>query len=337
MPLPPTVLVVAAPGDLSAGLVVRELEEHGTDVHRINLADLVEPGALRVTGYADDEPLRFLLSDEHRTTASASIVSVFWWHPKAPDGWAQTESRAVLESLLFGLEGVLWVNHPHKAAAAKPGPAQLKHAADVGFRTPHTIYTNDPAEAASFAAEHGGRAVCKILTGPAERFLPARIVTTEDIGSEAGSVRKAVHYFQQPIEKAYDIRLTVVGERLFPCKITKANRTLDWRAVPEEELTFAPAAISNPLSTKVLKLMRELGLEYAALDFAVDTAGTWWFLEANPSGQFGFVQAATKMVISRALADHLIQSAMVTRVFTPDGGHRASSGPGRRSGPTAGS
>ncbi|MEU3618835.1 hypothetical protein ABZ725_41910 [Streptomyces sp. NPDC006872] len=325
MLLPPTVLVVAAPGDLSADLVVRELDNRGTDVHRINPADLVKPGVLRLTGYADEDPLRFIISDEHRTTPSASIVSVFWWHPDAPEGWAQGESRAVLEGLLYGLEGVVWVNHPLKSAAAKPGPGQLKQAAMLGFRTPRTIYTNDPMEAVAFADEHGGQAVCKTLTGHSERFVPARIVTAEEIEADADAVRRAVHYFQQPVEKVHDIRLTVIGERLFPCKVTSRGGSLDWRAVPEEDLRFEPVRMSQGLIKKVERLMLQLGLEYAAFDFAVDASGTWWFLEANPSGQFGFVQAATGMALSRAIAEHLYESAMASRVFTPDGGHRASS------------
>ncbi|MGW7387092.1 hypothetical protein [Streptomyces sp. NPDC054794] len=309
MPLPPTVLVVAATNDLGADLVVRDLANHETNVHRIDPNDLAKSGVLRLTGCADNESLRFLLSDENRTTPSTSIVSVFWWHPDPPEGWAEGESRAVLEGLLYGLEDVMWVNHPHRASAAKPGPAQLKQAAKVGLRTPHTIYTNDPEEAVRFADKHNDRAVCKTLTGHSRRFVPARIVTAEQIQAEAESVRRAVHYFQQPVEKVYDIRLTAIGDRLFPCKITAQDGVLDWRAAPEEKLSFDAVGMSQPLVKKVRKLMGQLRLEYAALDFAVDASGSWWFLEANPSGQFGFVQAATDMVISRAIADHLVSCA----------------------------
>ncbi|MFD4608243.1 hypothetical protein ACFWOT_09015 [Streptomyces sp. NPDC058440] len=326
MTLPPTVLVVAAPSDLSADLVVRHLSEHA-NVHRVDPNDLVKPGVLRMTGHADDKPLRFELADEHRTTLSSAIVSVWWWHPDPPDGWAQAESRAVLEGLLYGLEGVLWVNHPSRAAAARSGPTQLNRAANLGFRIPDTIYTNDPREAVNFALDHGGEAVCKTLLGHSERFVPARVVTVEEIEAERESIRKAMHYFQQPVQKVYDVRLTVVGDRLFPCKVSSRGGDLDWRAVPEEELSFEPISISLPLAQKVRKLMGLLGLEYGALDFAVDAAGTWWYLETNPSGQFGFVESTTGMVISRAIADHLVQSAMANRVFTPDGGHKASSGP----------
>lgn len=335
MPLPPTVLVVAAPDDLGADLVVRQLTQRETDIHRIDPNDLARPGVLRMTGSSDEGPLRFKIEDEHRVTLSPSIVSVFWWHPEPAAGWAQTESRTVLENFLYGLDNVLWVNHPHRNRAARPGPSQLKAAANLSLRTPPAVYTNDPAEAIRFAESYGGKVVCKTLTGHSERFVPARIVTLEDIEADAENVRESMHYFQQPVDKVYDVRLTVIGDRMFPCKIT-SSQGLDWRAVPEQDLTFEPTAIGLPLATKVTKLMSSLGLEYAAWDFAVDSSGTWWFLEANPAGQFGFVEAATGMVISRAIADHLTQAAMATRVFTPGGGHRASSGPGlRRKGDTA--
>lgn len=325
MPLPPTVLVVTAPDDLGADLVIRQIHEREIVVHRVDPADLARPGVLRMTGYSDEEPLRFRIGDEHRFTLSQSVVSVFWWHPEPPRTWEQQESRTVLEEFLYGLDGVLWVNHPVKAVQARPGPRQLKLATSLGFRTPPALYTNDPDQAATFAAEQGGRVVCKTLTAHPERFVQARLVTAGEIKEAADSVRQSVCYFQRPVDKVCDIRLTVVGDRMFPCRITSGG-AFDWRAVPESGLGFEAVGVSQPLTHKIMKLMRELGLEYAALDFAVDRDGTWWFLEANPSGQFGFVEAATGMVIARAISDHLVQTALATHVHTPGGGHRASSG-----------
>lgn len=36
-----------------------------------------------------------------------------------------------------------------------------------------------------------------------------------------------------------------------------------------------------------------------------DTAGTWWFLEVNSAGQYGFVEDATGLPITCAVADLL--------------------------------
>ncbi|MGP3737893.1 hypothetical protein ACTWJ9_33460 (plasmid) [Streptomyces sp. GDS52] len=323
--LPPTVLIVTTPGDLGADLVIRQIQERGVTIHRIDPADLARPGVLRMTGTADGEPLRFTIDDEHRCTLSQSVVSVLWWHPGPPGGWEQQESRVILEDFLFGLDGVLWVNHPERARTARPGPRQLKLAASLGLRTPPALFTNDPDQAAAFAREQGGRVVCKTLTAHPHRFIQARLVSAEEIKESADCVRQAVCYFQRPVDKVHDIRLTVIGDRMFPCKVT-ANGAFDWRAAPEDELGFEAVSAGRPLTHKVQQLMDQLGLEYAALDFAVDRGGTWWFLEANPFGQFGFVEAATGMVIARAIADHLVQTALATHVYTPGGGHRASSG-----------
>ena len=325
MPLPPTVLVVTAPDDLSADLVIRQIQERGVDVHRVDPADLARPGLLKMAGFSDDEPLRFTIEDEHRSTLSQSVVSVFWWHPNLPGNWEEGEARVVLEECLYGLDDVLWVNHPRRAQAARPGPRQLKLASSLGFRTPPALYTNDPGQAAAFAREQGGQVVCKTLLSHPDRFVQARLTTAKEIEAAGDSVRRTVCYFQRPVDKAYDVRLTVVGDRAFPCKVTSKG-ALDWRAVPEDDLDFEAVGVSLPLNQKVQKLMHALGLEYAALDFAVDHNGTWWFLEANPSGQFGFVEAATGMVISRAICDHLVQTALATHTYTPGGGHRASSG-----------
>lgn len=325
MPVPPAVLVVTAPDDLGADLVIRQIQEREVVVHRIDPADLARPGALRMTGFSDGEPLRFRIEDEHRSTLSQSVVSVFWWHPGPPGTWEQQESRVILEEFLYGLEGVLWVNHPQRAVQARPGPRQLRLAASLGFRTPPALYTNDPEQAAAFAAEQGGRVVCKTLTPHPDRFVQARLVTAGEIRESADSVRRSVCYLQQQVDKVHDVRLTVVGDRMFPCKIF-SDGALDWRAVPEDGLGFEAVGVSQPLVHKVSALMRGLGLEYAALDFAVDRDGTWWFLEANPFGQYGFIESATGMVIARAISDHLVQTALATRVYTPGGGHRASSG-----------
>ncbi|MBW8818815.1 MAG: hypothetical protein JF598_11425, partial [Streptomyces sp.] len=42
-----------------------------------------------------------------------------------------------------------------------------------------------------------------------------------------------------------------------------------------------------------------------AFDFAEDGDGTWWFLECNQSGQFGFVEVETGQPIARSIAEWL--------------------------------
>ncbi|MFF7023013.1 hypothetical protein ACFY97_18670 [Streptomyces klenkii] len=55
----------------------------------------------------------------------------------------------------------------------------------------------------------------------------------------------------------------------------------------------------------VRRFMARLELRFAALDFIVSPGGEWTFLEANPCGQWDWIQAATGLPIAEAIADEL--------------------------------
>lgn len=328
------ILVVTSRDDVTADLVIGKLNARGIDVHRIDPADI--PGRLTVTGQVSAGKVNFTLRDERRTTRSAEIDSIYWRKPGAPKGtadlsaehqvWAGTETATSLYGLLLTLRDVVWVNHPANCNAARHKPGQLVTAAQMGMGVPDTLFTCSREEARQFAEEHG-KAVVKTLT-QTDTFHPARLVGPDELDG----VQHSMHVLQEPVNKAYDVRVTVVDERMFAAKITTTSGDLDWRAAPREQQVFEIIPFTRPLFKKIENFMAHYGLHYGAFDFAVDTSGMWWFLECNPNGQFGFIEAATGMVISRAIADLLVQEPLATRTFTPDGGHRASSVPRRRFG-----
>ncbi len=79
---------------------------------------------------------------------------------------------------------------------------------------------------------------------------------------------------------------------------------MDWRA---DYRALSYAAIQPPaaLEDALLAFMHQMGLAYAAVDFVVTPEGRWVFLEANPGGQYGWLEAHTGLPISAALADLL--------------------------------
>lgn len=52
-------------------------------------------------------------------------------------------------------------------------------------------------------------------------------------------------------------------------------------------------------------LVKDLGLEFGAIDFILDKKGVYWFLEINPNGQWGFVEERTNQPIGAAIAARL--------------------------------
>ena len=51
--------------------------------------------------------------------------------------------------------------------------------------------------------------------------------------------------------------------------------------------------------------MQHLHLEYGAIDMRLTPDGDYVFLEINPNGEYLYVEQATGLPISRALAEHL--------------------------------
>jgi D-alanine-D-alanine ligase-like ATP-grasp enzyme len=69
------------------------------------------------------------------------------------------------------------------------------------------------------------------------------------------------------------------------------------------------AALFHAIRAGVDKLMREFDLRFAALDFLVGVTGQWCFLEVNPNGQWVWIEDATRLPITTAVADALLRHA----------------------------
>lgn len=115
---------------------------------------------------------------------------------------------------------------------------------------------------------------------------------------------------------------------MFPCFISSQDRTLDWRFLPVEQCTWKIQPIPDEVRKAALRYMAAAGLVYAAVDFAIDADGAFWFLEANANGQFGFVEITTGAPISQAIADWLTNPPTTTEGRRADDSQPVSSGHG---------
>lgn len=137
-----------------------------------------------------------------------------------------------------------------------------------------------------------------------ERAYTHRL-TAEDLADLAGADATATQA-QQWVNKIHEARV-VVGQRMFTILIragSPASR-VDWRAdypALSYEWVDTPPEVEKGLRA----YLTEMGLIYAAVDFAIDTAGQWIFLESNSPGQHFWLEAHTGAPITNALADHSV-------------------------------
>ena len=105
-----------------------------------------------------------------------------------------------------------------------------------------------------------------------------RLTTTglADLSGVNATATQAQHW----VNKTHEARVVVVGERMFTILIRASSDAsrVDWRAhypALSYEWVDTPPTIENGLRS----YLAELGLVYAAIDFAIDADGRWVFLE----------------------------------------------------------
>ena len=233
-----------------------------------------------------------------------------------PEGrsFAQDEAQRALDALMTTLQ-VLWINHPQCRIRANSKPAQLFVAQQIGLDIPPTVLTNDPDEVRKFVAQSTGETVFKahsqnLNLEPGKALFTALL--TEKEMKKVDLIRASPGIFQQRVPKAYEVRSTVVGSRIFSGRINSqesAETSLDWRHKPFD-IEEQPITLPSDVEAKILSLMQHFGIVYGAFDFIVTPEGRHVFLEVNPAGQYLWVEATTKLPITAAIVDLLADACV---------------------------
>lgn len=305
-----TVLVLTSEGDVTADMVITRFTDSGTPVMRVDPEHF--PGRVDLTARssAGGEVAGHIATDLRRVELT-DIRSV-WRRRPGPPGhlaslqreWVSLESERAFYGALRALD-LPWMNHPEAIDRSGYKVWQLRVAEESGFRTPRTIVTTDPVAAKEFAAG-AGPVIVKSVSGRHPEEPPLTLSTCEvPRDADFSGVAASPTCLQEKVDKIADVRLTVVGDTMFPCFISSKDRTLDWRFLPPEDCTWKLQPIPDEVRKAALRYMTAAGLVYAAFDFAIDADGAYWFLEANANGNFGFVELATGAPISRTIADWL--------------------------------
>lgn len=228
---------------------------------------------------------------------------------------AAESARELFDDVLAALPGFV-LNPPHRVRVATSKAHQYTLAAAVGLRLPRTLITNDPVAAVAFLDALDGPAVVKMSTAfsfAADRGrLTGMPTTLVDASVRAGLNALALSplQFQERVPVACELRVTVVGSRLFCARLDTGavlGDQLDWRVRGASTVgRWTDHALPDDVAAALLRLLDLSGLQYGAADFIVTPAGDHLFLECNPAGEFAWLeQEAPHFPISAAIADVL--------------------------------
>jgi len=313
-----TVLILAREFDPQVDRLVEELRERDVPAFRTDLVAF--PQALDLESRLGADGVDGVLKTPYRDLCLGEVRSVWYRHPshfELPAGMSGPERRHATAEARCGFAGVLncldvlWVNYPGSESGAFK-PRQLDVARRCGLSVPESLVTNKPDAVRDFAATVGGPLVVKALSAAmlveSGRLQTSytRLVEPAELDDLAG-VETTLHFFQQFVPKAYEARVTVVGDRVFGAAIHAGSEAarVDWRA-DYHALEYSLVEPPEPVVAGMLGFMRHFDLSFGAFDFVVTPDEEWVMLECNPFGAYGWLEDALDLPITSALADLLM-------------------------------
>jgi ATP-grasp ribosomal peptide maturase len=315
-----TVIVITSAEDVTANLVITALSEHqGVQVARIDPADIGDAlvfGA-HLGGELDQWSGR--LRTPSRDVALDEVGAVYYRRPTpfstrfAPlpekeREFAVTEAWHGLGGVLYNLHGVAYVNHPAAINLADFKPAQLQRAAQLGMAIPRTLITNDVTQAQKFAADYGPIIYKSFRGVPHTPDGQVAAIWTQPVAAHEldDSLKMTAHMFQTEVCKEADARVTVIGRRVFACRITSPDQALDWRRGDWDALVHDPVDVPRSVEVALHAYLDSFGLVFGCFDFAIKAdTGQWVFIECNPNGQWAWLPEVEAM--AQAFADEIVK------------------------------
>ena len=313
------ILIISAAEDLHARPVMDCLAAMGHQAQILNLSHFPQHLSLSLRyeqGRRRDYRLAGLPCGE---LPLETCKAVWWRRPQnyEPDpaitvpayrSFVLGESYETLSGLWLALDA-FWINHPSRDADAAHKVFQLRVAQEVGFDIPVTLITNSPEDARAFVDRFGPeRTIYKAFTATEQEWRETRLLRPGEVAL-LDNVRFAPVIFQELVPAEVDLRVTVVGNEIFPAAIYSQEMSykVDYR-MELSQVRIEAFELPEEVNRGLRALMDRLGLVYGAIDMRLTPDGRLVFLEVNPAGQWLFVEQSTgqpiALALARALAAH---------------------------------
>ncbi|MCL5283628.1 MAG: hypothetical protein M1330_02815 [Armatimonadetes bacterium] len=351
----PYVFIISQFFEPNVDAVISRLNQRGVSYFRLNTETI--PLITTISLYEGAEELYTIISCDGKQVDTRCITSVWrrrngeFVYPNVScaqeRGFIRHESASMLHGAFESMR-CSWVNHFMSDYRANVKPYQYEIAKQVGLTVSRTLITNDPDAVKEFARSLPVPVLFKpvigLTTGGPPNFS-AEIQATYDgkfnippaIPESRGSEVRALFsqvldddkikhlntiagcpaIFQEYIKKRVEIRITIIGNDMFPVEIHSQDREdtkVDFRAQTLLEtsqfLHHEVHKLPDDISAKLMKLMKELNLVFGCVDMILTPNGEYVFLEVNTAGQWGWIEHLTGLKITDALTDLLIRGSI---------------------------
>lgn len=311
------VLIISTSVDSATDEVVAELENRDIPVVRFNTELYPFNSSLFYQVNSEEIPRLQIKKQNNFRSIWYRKVRV----PERPLGMDEghfdfclEESRYALVGAILALsETVPTISNPKTIWAAEHKPYQLSVAKSCGFIIPETLIGNNSEKVVEAFGKFKGKLIAKpVRTGYLEEAGKPKAIYTSAIKPEhmeqIQRVEVCPSIFQPLLDKQFDIRVTIVGDKVFTAEIdsqTDFDASVDWRKTSNPNLPHRNHNLPKQIHEKLLLYMNKLGLKFGTIDFVLTKSGEYVFLEINPSGQWLWLDRILGFGITKSIADWL--------------------------------
>lgn len=328
------ILIYTSINDAHTDDMILLLQQEDVNVIRINTEEIPESIgiSLRISNQNSDKMRVYILSNEKEIVAD-NIRSIWWRKPTwfaFPEKLDIQERHFISQEIHCTLQGLmnaadcLWISHPKSIRMASYKPEQLLRASKLGFNVPETLFSNRKDDLWLFYNDCNKEVVYKIIAdqtmGAFRTFglNPGAEITivesrthqiSDDLFDLIGEYNLSPIQLQRMIRKKGEYRVTVVGNKVFSAEIVHRCNVefLDWRSIEIKDMVIRKAQLPHELEALCLNMVKSYHLNYAAIDIIQSLDGTYFFLEINPNGQYGFIEMlAPEIPIGSAMKNLLL-------------------------------
>lgn len=324
------ILIISNKEDIHLNPVIDVLIEKEAKFFRLNTEELLNE--YEVFWVIENGLINFSITNNisgHKIT-NKDITSIWERRPEIPflknsetseqiKKLCVDEAWGFLKHLRYSLNDCFWLINPINELLACSKILQIKIANELGIKTPDCIYSNKKEDILKFSEKYQYLALKPIYNNDIfindnnHVFWTKKINKSDLLELSDFSISQTINFIQPYIEKDYELRVTVVGDKIFPCKIesqflSEEKGKSDWRQGYDHGLKYSHINLSKELEDFCLNFLKKLNLNFGCFDFIVTPKNEFIFLECNPNGQWLWIEEELNLPISEAIADILINN-----------------------------
>lgn len=193
-----------------------------------------------------------------------------------------------------------WVNRLSSLRTAENKTRQLLEASRLGLNIPSTLITSNYARARAFVEAMGDIVIKPFVPhvwiskdGKSRDYVFARRLNYRDFSEYSqDAFTQSPMFYQKCIEKRGDIRVAVIGDKIFSVKMSYDHaKGIDHREFQNHpDFVYENFVLDAVTESRLRSLMTRLDVRVVSADFILSENGELYFIDLNPSGAFLFIE-----------------------------------------------